>query len=183
MGTLVTCCSGVSASPPQRRASGHLPSIRRLRAIAIAVLAAHAAGGIEIDDLVSAGWLGYVEARARARHASYPYQRARWAMLDEIRRWTGATARRRPLFVAFGSDHDGASGEDVTHAALYHESYAVACAAIDRHAEPAHARVLKAMLLDGESIELTASRLGLSKRTVANYKAQALHALRQALAA
>jgi DNA-directed RNA polymerase specialized sigma24 family protein len=45
--------------------------------------------GITIDDLVSAGWLGYTEAEPTARNQSYGYTRARFAMLDEIRRWQG----------------------------------------------------------------------------------------------
>lgn len=141
----------------------------------------------EIDDLVSAGWLGYRAAEEREPFALYPsfyYSCARFAMLEEIRKWAGATTRIRPRFVPFDAmRYDRPSTDDPTLAALWRESYAIACAAIDRHAEPAHARVIKAMVLDGEPIEIAATRLGISKRTVANYKAQGLRALSRALAA
>jgi DNA-directed RNA polymerase specialized sigma24 family protein len=179
--TLFGAFGGSDASPIQRRASGHpLPSVRRLRTIAVSLVGGRPSFlGLSLDDLVSAGWLGYVAACGEARTASYPYQRARWAMLDELRRWNGATPRVRPQWCAFDVDRHDRRVEQPTDP----ESYDVAVAAIHRHAEPAHARVVQAMVLDEEPIDVVAGRLGLSKRTVANYKAQGLAAIRRALAA
>lgn len=45
--------------------------------------------GVEPGDLVSAGWLAYVEAQSRGLGHAGCAQRARFAMIDEVRGWIG----------------------------------------------------------------------------------------------
>lgn len=82
---------------PQLRAS---VDVRRLRNIAANLLVQWSDDlRPEIEDLVSAGWLGYRAAEEREPDAVYPsfyYSCARFAMLDEIRKWAGATTRMHP---------------------------------------------------------------------------------------
>lgn len=65
--------------------------VARLRTMARQVLAGRRWSlGLEADDLIGAGWLAYRAASHAAQTRTYPFQRARYAMMDALRTWYGA---------------------------------------------------------------------------------------------
>lgn len=170
-----------SGSPPQRRASGRTPSLHRLRTIALHLVgrSRNLALGLEIDDLVAAGWLGYVTA-ADARTASYPYQRARFAMIDHLRGWYGATTRDRPTWCAMPDMIADDPEEPPRLTVEQADDVRAACA---RLLSPRSAELMVGLLVDGDSIELIAERQGRTRQAAAIARSQAIARLRSALAA
>ena len=55
--------------------------------------------GLTEDDLIHEGWLAWHQHTARARTATFPYEKARFAMLEAVRHWrdsrSGGWADRR----------------------------------------------------------------------------------------
>jgi len=180
-------------SPHERRASGHPPpSLHRLRTIAVSLLRGRAPRrlllGLELEDLVAAGWLGYVTT-GDERTGSYPYRRARWAMLDEMRRWYGVQ-RTADGWIRFraeslteslteASARDDAR-DDARLSAEQTEDLRAFCA---RHLHPRLAELVLGLLVDGESLELLAERQGRTLQAARVARSHAITKLRRALAA
>jgi hypothetical protein len=145
--------------------------------------------GLEIADLVAAGWIGFAACIA-ARTTAHRYQRARWAMLDEMRRWYGVqrvgTGRRggawvRPTFAPIPHDLATAAVDPPLRLSPGQaDDLRAACA---RLLSPRSAELMIGLLLEGESLELLAERQGRTREAAAVARSQAIATLRRALAA
>lgn len=174
----------------------------RLRTIARSILRREErwAFGLTLDDLVSAGWLAYREAIGQARTLSYPFERARFAMLDEIRRWydlpANGHAREIPqvypwhhfwpdpsgeiwhLSEIIGNPDPGAPRPRLTREQA--EDFTAACR---RLLSETSARLLCGLVLEQESLEVMAERVGKSRSAAAVARSKAIRTLTTALAA
>jgi hypothetical protein len=160
--------AGKSAPSPNASASGD--PIPRITTIARSVARRYPRGlpfGLSVHDLVSEGWLAWHAARAVARTESYPFERARFAMLSAIR-----TARRSvrvddQVATRGLDDHQllaTVTAEDMEPAwndrspVLRHRLSRVQIndlrACFRRHLNPQAAALMIATVIDGESLAL-----------------------------
>lgn len=174
----------------------------RLRTIARSVLRHEDrwAFGLTLDDLVSAGWLAYQEASERKRSTWYPFERARFAMLDEIRRWYDLPAnghsREIHKFYAWESFWPDPFGEiwrlseivgnpdpGAGRPRLTREQEDDFTAVCRRLLSENDASLVCGLVLEQESLEIMAERLGKTRKAAAVARSKAIRTLTTALAA
>jgi DNA-directed RNA polymerase specialized sigma24 family protein len=130
--------------------------------------------GLTVSDLVHDGWIAWHEARNRSRTETYPFERARFAMLDTVRRWRlslhtdwregrGLTAAEM-LASYTVEDFEPAwnrAGTPVQRHRLSRTQIGDLRTCFLRHLSPTDAALLIATVIDGESLELaTATHKG-----------------------
>lgn len=174
-----------------QRCTSTCPSLDRLYSIARSFISdGHRLRlGLTVDDLVSAGWLGYAHALEREPHARFPsyyYQCARFAMLDEIRRWKGDQHVRgsewvKPNFVVLKDTLD--YRRRASRRRLTPEQVADFTSFCTRILEAREAELMLGLVVDDESIEVMAERTGRTRERAVVVRAQAILKLRRAIAA
>lgn len=174
-----------AGGPIQSRTSG--PDLVRLRRIAGTVLVRHgSAPGLDIDDLIHAGWLACADAMSSARTATYPYERARYAMLDELRqcRWyrkVGKGTRGgvwvRPRWTRMRIEDVAAGGHDAI-TTLTEDQRSDLRSLFARLLHPTEEHVMCGLLLDGDSLPIIADRCGTTEQ---HLRVRRSHACRKIL--
>lgn len=172
------------------------PSLARLRRLAAQVAAPYPHGlpyGLTRDDLVHEGWLAWCEQAPRARTASHPYARARYAMLEAVRRWrdsrSGSWAGRRgeTIDATDWRPDDWAPAWNarttpVRQHRLRRGDIAVLRGYLHRTLSARQAALCERVLIDGEDVAIAGAAVGYPSRQHAVVaRARAYDRLRQAL--
>lgn len=172
------------------------PSLARLRHLAAQVAAPYRRGlpyGLTVEDLVHEGWLAWCEQAPRARTASHPYERARYAMLEAVRRWRDSRS----------GSWEGRRGETITDAQWTPDAWAPSWNArttpvrqhrlrrgdiaalrryLHRTLSARQAALCERVLIDGEDVAIAGAAVGYPSRQHAVVaRARAYDRLRQTI--
>jgi RNA polymerase sigma factor for flagellar operon FliA len=155
-------------------------------------IARHLPPNVDVDDLMQAGWEGYLQARARysgergASFLTFAGWRIQGAMQDELRRQAQMPRRARQEgraleWLPFDDAVDSVVEDGPERGATIEREREALWAAVDALPERLR-QIVRWYYLDGETICVIGRRLGVSESRVSQLSKEALGRLRRRLA-